>query len=246
MTRSERCLGIYAGILTLAVATALVTGAASGSKASFEEIDVQRLNLREPDGTLRYVLSSSARFPGAIIKDKEYEHPRPQAGMLFYNDEGSEVGGLIFAGAKDAEGRVMSGGSLTFDRYEQDQIVQIMGLDQGGDRFLAGMQVSDRPARSITADFEEKDALDAMPAEERRALMAARHAENHYGAGRLFVGRDGAGDATLLLNDAGGKPRMQLKVSPDGAASIDFLDENGEVVGQVTPESLASAAKAGG
>ena len=246
MTRSERCLGIYAGILTLAVATALVTGAASGSKASFEEIDVQRLNLREPDGTLRYVLSSSARFPGAIIKDKEYEHPRPQAGMLFYNDEGSEVGGLIFAGAKDAEGRVMSGGSLTFDRYEQDQIVQIMGLDQGGERTLAGMQVSDRPSRSIAVDFEEKDTLEAMPEDERKALMATRRAENHHGAGRLFVGRNGGGDATLMLSDAGGKPRMQLKVTPDGAASIDFLDEQGEVVGQVTPETLASAAPPAG
>ena len=243
MTRSERFLTLYAGVLTLAVATALLTGATTGSKASFEEIDVQRLNLREPDGTLRYVLSSSARFPGGIIKGKEYAHPRPQAGMLFYNDEGSEVGGLIFAGSKDASGKVRSGGSLTFDRYEQDQIVQIMGLDRGGDRVLAGMQISDRPTRSITIDLEEMPTLETMPEEERNALMAARRAENHYGADRLFVGRNGGGDATLLLSDAKGNPRMQLKVTPGGAASIDFLDEQGEVTGQVTPETLASAVK---
>ena len=74
------------------------------------------------------------------------------------------------------------------------------------------------------------------------ALMAARRAENHHGAGRLFVGRNRGGDATLMLSDARGKPRMQLKVTPGGAASIDFLDEQGEVTGQVTPETLASVA----
>lgn len=242
MTRSERFLTVYAGVLTLAAATALLTGAAGDRTASFEQIDVQRLNLREPDGTLRYVLTSSARFPGAIVKDREYEHPRPQAGMLFYNDEGTEVGGLIFSGSKDADGKVSSGGSLTFDRYEQDQIVQILGLDHGGDRIVAGMQVSDRPTRSIAIDLEELPTIAAMPEEEREKLMAARHAENHHGAGRLFVGRNRGGDATLMLSDARGKPRMQLKVTPGGAASIDFLDEQGEVTGQVTPETLASVA----
>lgn len=240
MTRTERLLTAYSGLLTIAVAASLLMGASSGNKASFEEIDVQRLNLREPDGTLRYVLSSSARFPGAIIKDTEYEHPRPQAGMLFYNDEGSEVGGLIFAGSKDADGKTSSGGSLTFDRYEQDQIVQIMGLDQGGTRQLAGMQVSDRPSRSITEDFAEKDALAALSPEAHKALMAERRDSNHYGAGRLFVGRNGGGDATLLMSDAQGRERIQIKVAPDGAASIEFLDENGEVSGRITPESLAS------
>lgn len=234
----NRFLIIYSGLLTAAFSVVVLTGAAPSGKASFEEIDVQRLNLREPDGTLRYVLSSSARFPGAIIRGEEYKHPRPQAGMLFYNDEGSEVGGLVFAGERDADGNVSSGGSLTFDRYEQDQIVQILGLDSRG-RQLAGMQVSDRPDRSIVEDLQEMAALDAMDDEERAALMGERHAESYYGANRLFVGRNGGGDATLVLNDAGGNPRMVLKVASQGEASIEFLDEAGEVAHRLTPESLA-------
>lgn len=234
----NRFLVAYSGVLTAVFAAVVLTGAAASGKTSFEEIDVQRLNLREPDGTLRYVLSSSARFPGAIIRGEEYEHPRPQAGMLFYNDEGSEVGGLIFAGGTDGQGNVRSGGSLTFDRYEQDQIVQIMGLDMQGHQ-VAGMQVSDRPDRSIAEDFREAGELDAMGADERRALMRQRHEENYYGANRLFVGRSGSGNATLVLNDAGGKPRMVLQVAPEGEASIQFLDEDGEVVGELTPESVA-------
>ncbi|MEN1943344.1 hypothetical protein WCE55_05705 [Luteimonas sp. MJ293] len=234
----NRFLVIYSGLLTAVMCTVVLTGATSTGKASFQEIDVQRLNLREPDGTLRYVLSSSAHFPGAIIRGEEYPHPRPQAGMLFYNDEGTEVGGLIFAGARDGEGNVSSGGSLTFDRYEQDQIVQIMGLDRRG-RQLAGMQVSDRPDRSIAEDFQENAQLDNLPADERRELIRERHAESYYGANRLFVGRNGGGDATLVLNDAAGNPRMVLKVAPEGEASIEFLDDAGEVAHRLAPEVSA-------
>src|SRR5690554_38198 len=129
MSNGRRLLTAYSVMLTATLMAVLLTGAAGAGRASFEELDVQRLNLREPDGTLRYVLASSARLPGAIIRGREYPHPRPQAGMLFYNDEETELGGLVFAGGQDEDGVIRSGGSLTFDRYEQDQIVQLLGLD---------------------------------------------------------------------------------------------------------------------
>jgi hypothetical protein len=77
----------------------VLSGFADKSKVvRFEELDVQRLNLVEPDGTLRMVISDKARFPGAIIRGKEHAHTRPDAGLLFFNDEGTEDGGLIFSG----------------------------------------------------------------------------------------------------------------------------------------------------
>jgi hypothetical protein len=96
---------------------------------------------------LRTVISNKARFPGLIIRGKEHRHPRPQAGMLFFNDEGTENGGLIFGGDKDKDGKIIdSGGSLTFDQYEQDQIVQIEGSHDSNGHF-AGLIVFDRPDR---------------------------------------------------------------------------------------------------
>jgi hypothetical protein len=63
----------------------VLSGFADKSKVvRFEELDVQRLNLVEPDG--------------AIIRGKEHAHTRPDAGLLFFNDEGTEDGGLIFSG----------------------------------------------------------------------------------------------------------------------------------------------------
>jgi GNAT superfamily N-acetyltransferase len=62
--------------------------------------------------------------------------------MLFFDDEGTENGGLIFAGKQGADGKIMSGVSLTFDRYRQDQQLQLMGQDHGG-RHFAGLTVND-------------------------------------------------------------------------------------------------------
>jgi hypothetical protein len=40
---------------------------------------------------------------------------------------------------------VDSGGSLSFDRYEANQVVQLIGVDDDENRF-AGLSVTDRPS----------------------------------------------------------------------------------------------------
>lgn len=72
---SERLLQIYSGLLTGAVAVALLSGAAPASRnGKFDTIDVQRINLVEPDGALRLAISNEARFPGFVIRGKEHPH----------------------------------------------------------------------------------------------------------------------------------------------------------------------------
>lgn len=113
----QRFLVIYSGVLTAAFAVSMLAGFSRSSIATFDEINVHRINVREPDGTLRMVISDSAKLPGVIVKGKEQPKvDRPQAGMIFFNDEGSENGGLIFGGKRDTHGDVVdSGGSLSFD-----------------------------------------------------------------------------------------------------------------------------------
>ena len=73
---------------------------------------------------------------------------RPYAGMLFYNDEGSENGGLVFGGHRNAQGEVVdSGGSLTFDPYGgTGQIVQLAGVDDSQNH-IVGLTVWDTDAK---------------------------------------------------------------------------------------------------
>jgi hypothetical protein len=121
-------------------------GARSNRNQSFDEIQVHRMDVVEADGTLRMVISDHDMLPGVIVKGKEFAKvDRPQAGMLFYNNEGTENGGLVFGGHRNEKGEVVdSGGSLSFDKYGQPgQTVQLVGVDDK-DNQLAGLAVNDQ------------------------------------------------------------------------------------------------------
>lgn len=143
----QKFLTVYSAVLTIALAALLLMGMKpEGTKASFDELTVQRINVVEPDGTLRMVISNHDRLPGIIVRGKERPFERPQAGMIFLNDEASEIGGLIFGGRRNAKGEIMdSGASLSFDRYEANQVVQLIGVDDKENRF-AGLSVTDSPS----------------------------------------------------------------------------------------------------
>lgn len=226
----QKALIGYAGVTTAAIAYALVTAAApAASTAHFASIDVGRINVREPDGTIRMTISNAAQAPGIIVKNKEHPHPnRQSAGMLFFNSEGTENGGLIFDG-KMENGKPMSGGSLTFDRYEQDQIVQMIADEEGAKR-TAGINVFDHPDGRM--DFALLDKAAKLPPDQRAALY--RQA-NIGSTKRLFVGRNPDGSSSVALRDGAGHERLVLSVSETGAARIDFLDAAGKVTKSMIP-----------
>src|ERR1039458_1759823 len=62
---SSRFLTIYSGVLTAVFAVTILGGfPGPAKKSTFEEIYVQRINIVEPDGTLRMVLSGKSREIG--------------------------------------------------------------------------------------------------------------------------------------------------------------------------------------
>jgi len=207
----QRILVIYAGVLTAAVVAALLSGFAKLEPNTFSELNVQRINIRESDGTLRMVIANSARLPGVIIKGHEQpKQDRPQAGMLFFNDEGTENGGLIFGGHRDAKGEVVdAGGSLSFDRYGANQVVQLLGVDDK-DNHMAGLVVTDSQ-------------------------------EGGQGERRLWAGRTGDGASRLSLMDADGKKRVEISVGAKGNGQIVFLDANGNAVKTISGDPTRSS-----
>ena len=177
MPRRQRFLAVYSGALTLTFALTVLCGFSSWTKLeTFDQINVHRINLIEPDGTLRMVISNHDKLPGIIVHGKEHAFARPQAGMIFYNDEGSENGGLIFSGRRNEKGEVVdSGGSLTFDKYGENQIVQLAGVDDKEDKF-AGLIVSDSKRRVWVGRDDKGTAtvalMDSMG--KKRILMEVR------------------------------------------------------------------------
>src|ERR1700689_436006 len=167
---SPRFLAIYSGILTVTFTITIFSGfAAERKKTSFEEIDVQRINLVEPDGTLRMIISDKALWPGIFLKGKEHPHPnRKTAGMLFFNEEGTENGGLIFGGEKNKDGKASSHGHLSFDAYEQDQVFSI-DAQQEGDQHGSALTMVDRPDYPIGELVALTDRIKDLPADQKNA-----------------------------------------------------------------------------
>jgi hypothetical protein len=227
-----RALVAYAGVLTAAVVWLGLSAAAPGPRnARFDTIDVGRINVREPDGTLRLTIASAARAPGLVVKGTEYPRPdRRMAGLLFFNAEGTENGGLIFDG-RDKAGRASSGGSLTFDRYHQDQVVQLFGFEEGQER-SAGIKVNDQPEGRV--DFAAVDRIRSLPADRQDAAWKAANVGQTQ---RLFAGRAADKSSQIVLRDGQGRKRLILRVADDGAASIDFLDQAGKLQRTVRPDA---------
>ena len=239
-SRLRRDIGLlkgYAAVSSLALVVVSVTAfrQATPSVTEFDEISVQRINIVEADGRTRLVLSNSERQAQAVIDGQVLAPNRERpAGMIFFNEVGDEVGGLVFRGAETNDGH-SAGISLTFDRWKQDQTVAFQYSELNG-RYLSGLTITDRPAESLLEIADLLTRLDgAASASERTRLTQEVLAAQPGHAQRLFVGRNSNEDAAMELKDTEGRNRLVLSVSPDGQARIRFLDENGNTVREFAP-----------
>ena len=232
----QRFLVIYSGVLTIAFAAVVLMGASSTTtRAAFGEIDVQRINVVEPDGTLRMVISDAVRAPGVIYRGREYPHPdgRKTAGMIFYNDEGTENGGLIFDGRKDANGKVASHGHLSFDNYEQDQAMVVEANQDEGDRKASFIQINDQPDYSLQSLFSLMQKNRGLPQSQQQAALQAFLKDHSQPASRVLLGRLQDSSSELALKDEKGRNRIVIRVAADGTPTLQFLDAAGKIVDEL-------------
>jgi hypothetical protein len=234
---SPRFLAIYSAVLTTVFAVVALGGfVESRQKQKFDEIDVERINVVEPDGTLRMVISNKASFPGIIIKGKETPHPdRKTAGMLFFNDEGTENGGLIFGGSKDASGKVTSYGHLSFDKYEQDQVFSIDAEQENGEQ-TSELRMIDEPDYPITEDLAAVARIEKLPKDQQAAAWKQFRAGKQHAETRIMLGRTDDRSVALRLRDVQGRDRIVIRVTPDGSPTLQFLDANGKVTDELPPK----------
>jgi hypothetical protein len=233
--RQMRFYKAYAAFSSAAIAVLVFTGfqAQSSKHQKFDEIDVQRINVHEPDGKLSLVVSSKARLPEPIVDGKVGRRDGPSPGMIFYNSRGDEDGGLVFSGDQQGEKYDASAG-LFFDQYRQDQTVGLLYEDQNGKR-TAGLAVWDRPDTSMASFMEKMEAMKGMPEPERKKVRAEMKERGEFGAVRLFVGKEPSRASVLVMSDAMGKPRLRISVNADGNPSLTFMDEQGKMTYSLPP-----------
>jgi len=206
-------------------------------KLRFAEIDAERINIVNAEGRPVLVLSNRQRIPGPAMNGKVY--PREVSdgreflsGMIFFNEEGDEVGGLVFNQIRKKDGSYSGVGHLSFDQWKQNQVVAIQYNDHGTTR-RAGLNVWDRPtnvpldqqldliARMRTASDRERETI-------QNELREAR-ARGDMGVQRLFIGSQDR-TAQVQLSDTKGRVRVRLYVDSTDIPRLDFLDEAGKTV----------------
>ena len=240
--RELRLLKGYALVVTLLLGTLSIAAfRQSSQKTRFTEIDVERINIVEPDGKLRMVISNRPRSIGPIYKGKPFGYPggtRP--GMIFFNDEGTENGGLTFTGRTREDGTYSSSVGMSFDQFNQDETLTLRYTDDNG-RKASAITIADRDTRDIYDLIMQRDSINKLTDSTARAAALRQLFGPRDGvplaATRVYLGRDRSKAAVLNLYDPNGKPRLRLKVDSLGGASLEFLDEQGTVTARM-PERL--------
>jgi hypothetical protein len=152
--------------------------------------------------------------------------------MIFYNEEGTENGGLIYQGHRDSTGKYFAVGSLTFDQYEQDQTVALQYIDQDGRR-RSGLAITDYPLGVTSMQYSKRwQRIDNMKDSAAKAdsLKVLSQLDPKQ---RLYAGRARNGSSLVTLSDPLGRVRLRLSVDSLGGASIEFLGDKGQVVRQI-------------
>ncbi|WP_160716185.1 hypothetical protein [Chitinophaga solisilvae] len=234
LLKEVRFLKIYSLTLTAVLAFFIfMSFRADYAKQRFQEIDVERINVREKDGTIRLVLSNAERQHPGAMDGKENAPRRRQAGLLFFNDQGDECGGLVY-GADKKEG---AGMVYSVDQYKNDQIMQLQYSQdmEGKDKQRSyGLKMWDRsddfPIAKLVHVFDSLEALknEAVMNAEVKKLRDAGLLPTE----RLFVGKTVAGSYGLFIRDEKGKPRIKIYIDKNNQAKLEVLDENGKVVPQ--------------
>ena len=237
--RELRLLKGYAIVVTALLGTiSLAAFRQASQKQKFTEIDVERINVVEKDGKLRMVISNRDRSIGPIYKGKPFGYAggtRP--GIIFFNDEGTENGGLTFDGKREADGTYHSQSGFSFDQFNQDQVLYLQYNDRNGRRNM-GLTIADRADTDIYDLVAERDSImKAVPEGPARTAAIQKWAAPRNGvplvAPRVYVGRDVTKAALVNLSDRNGKTRIRMMVDSLGAPSLEFLDETGKVTSRL-------------
>jgi hypothetical protein len=224
---------VYLVILSLALVI-LATAAfrQTAKPQNLGEITVERINVVDANGTLRLVIANKDRMHPGVIDGITIDRPRPVAGLLFFNDDGDEVGGLTITG-QQRDGVRRADAGLMFDQLKQDQTIGLSYSEAKGQR-TAGLQVWDRSDRPLSDLISQLNAANRIAdSSEREAAITKIRQAAPAGPRRVFVGKNADRAANVSLADASGKPRLTLTVDASGNPRIEFLDENGKIIERI-------------
>jgi len=231
LIREVRILKIYAAVLTiLCLMFFFLAFKNQASSERFKEIDVERINIIEKDGTLKMVISNKERQHPGLVNHKEMKAREREAGLIFFNSMGDECGGLVYDGDNKEAGMTYS-----VDQFRNDQIMQLDYDEQQKDgkrRSAYGLKLWERPySLPLVKKMQIFDSLEALHNDAllEKAVQQMRE-RGELGTERFFAGKTFTGEVGLFIKDTKGKPRIKLYIDQNNNPRIEFLDANGKSI----------------
>ncbi|MCL6443167.1 MAG: hypothetical protein K6T83_06900 [Alicyclobacillus sp.] len=125
--------------------------------------------------------------------------------------------------------------SLTFDAYQQDQVLQLSSYDIDGIRNY-GFSIFDHPQTPLSNEIERMQEVQAVGNElQRKTAMEQLLQELQGHHPRAFMGRGQNGSVSVRLNDSKGHERIRMVIDENDVPKLEFLNEQGEVVYRLPP-----------
>ncbi len=206
-------------------------------RQTFRVIEAGRINIREADGILKAALSNSAGFNEAY----RASHGGVRfSGLMFYNEEGQETGGLVYLG-KETPGGQDSDVTLTFDQFRQDQNVYLHHeehKDAQGLQIEDGLAINSRPDwTQVKEEYGLYDQMEKLPADQREEFQLKALQAGKLSTRRLFFGvqrgtKDGRpyDDAGLFIKNKWGRNAIKLYVDEQNRPRFEVYDPLGKTV----------------
>lgn len=201
-----------------------------------DEITLKRLNLIGEDGSLRMIISNETRQHPGRIDGKDLPRRDRPSGIIFFNNEGDECGGII-SGVDVKDGVVNSGMSFTMDNYRNDQVVQILNnetYENGNAEIIRGLMFNEFPVGSSLTTFINKYEEFEKITDPQKKEDLKKELEKESSKKRLFIGRNTDNDNGLFLYDSLGKLKMKIFVDKSGNPKIEVIDKEGKTKTIVT------------
>jgi hypothetical protein len=203
----------------------------------FKVIDAERINIREKSGTLKAALSNSAGFNEG---DRAKQGGARLSGLMFYNEEGEETGGLVYFG-KAIPGGQDSDVTLTMDQFRQDQNVYLHHeefKDTHGLRIEDGLSINARPDwTNIKEEYATYAEMEKLSGEQRNELQLKSVQAGKIMSGRLFFGvRRGIKDSEpyddsgVFIKNKWGRTAIKLYVDNNNKPHFEIYDPLGKSI----------------
>ncbi len=214
---------IYMGVLTLAVVFLLFRDFAIRKTLRATTLKAQKIVLEEGNGTPVLVMGNSRFCPPPILDGRVVEGiKRKCRGIIFYNSDGDEVGGMIW------DNKYFH---FSMDRYKEDQVLFLSYEEDGKASYRAGLHLWHYPSMDLRTlrkkVFQLMSQLQKKNPEVFRRIkteedlvryLAKNHPELAIGE-RLFVGIVD-GNPLISFKDSTGRELLRLEIDENGVAKI--------------------------